>query len=270
MLGKLIKHDFAATWKVEASLDVVLILLGIMTGVMVHFIPNASESVGMSLFMFSFVGVFYMGIIAANVVTIIYLVVRYYRNLYTSEGYLMFTLPVKTDMLVHSKVVTGGVWVFLSYLCTVISIFFAGLGFFTSIDVPREELMEGLREASAVMGFDLSLVTILLVTFLITPVCAVLCMYFCISIGQLWQGHKILGAVLCMIGLYIFNQIVSQAVFIFSGFWQMMGSSGADIDATFGGMYKRMLLILLILTVIQSAIYYVVILFINRRKINLD
>ena len=30
------------------------------------------------------------------------------------------------------------------------------------------------------------------------------------------------------------------------------------------------ILILLILTVIQSAIYYVVILFINRRKINLD
>ena len=73
-----------------------------------------------------------------------------------------------------------------------------------------------------------------------------------------------------MVGLYIINQIISQAVFIFAGFWNMMSYSGSEIDANFGSIYKRMMLILLALTVIQSAVYYVVILIINRRKINLD
>ncbi len=77
MLRKLIKHDFIATWKVPVSLDAALIVLGILTAVVISTIPHTTESLGMSIFMFSFVGLYYIGIIAANVVTIIYLVLRY-------------------------------------------------------------------------------------------------------------------------------------------------------------------------------------------------
>ena len=271
MLGKLIKHDLRATWKVAVSLDAVQIVLGIMTAIMIYFVPHVGESFGMGLFMFSFIGVFYIGIIAANIITLIFLVIRYYRNLYTSEGYLTFTLPVKTDMIIHSKVITGSIWMFLSYVCTIIAILTVGLGFISNLDVPRDEIGAAFSEIYTVMGFaDPGFAAVLVFLILLTPVAGVLCMYFCISIGQLWSGHKVLGSVLCVVGLYIINQIVSQVIFMISGFWNMMSSSGADIDATFGLMYKNTMLILGIVTLIQAVIYYVVCIFIARKKINLD
>ncbi len=271
MLGKLIKHDLIATWKVTVALDSLLIILGILTAVVVRTIPHLNDSFGMGLFMFSSVGLFYIGVIAANIVTLIYLVIRYYRNLYTSEGYLTFTLPVKTDMIIHSKVITGGIWMFLCYLCTFISIFIAGTGFIATVDVSREEIRRAFGEMIDIMGFgDPAFVAVLIFTLLITPFAAVLCMYFSVSVGQLWQSHKILGAVLCVIGLYVVNQIVSQVAFFGSGFWQLMSSSGSDIDASFARIYRNMLMILTVITAIEGAIYYAVCIIISKTKLNLD
>ncbi|MCR4850138.1 MAG: hypothetical protein K5870_02665 [Lachnospiraceae bacterium] len=271
MLGKLIKHDFIATWKVPVALDAVLIVLGILTAIVIQTVPHVEDSLGMSLFMFSFVGLFYVGIIAANVVTIIYLVIRYYRNLYTSEGYLTFTLPVKTDMIIHSKVITGSVWLFLSYLSTFISIVIAGIGFFKTTDVSVEEIKAGFMEMYNILGFaETGFTAIMVITMLITPIAGILYMYFSVSLGQLWQNHKVLGSVLCIIGLYILNQLLSQFAFLGSGFFQLMGAPGVDIDTSFGRIYRNMMLIICILTLAQSAVYYVLTLFINRKKINLD
>ena len=271
MLGKLLKHDFIATWKVPTALDAVLIVLGILTAVMIQVVPHVEDSFGMSMFMFSFVGLYYIGIIAANIVTIIYLVIRYYRNLYTSEGYLTFTLPVKTDMIIHSKVITGSVWLFLSYLSTFISLLIAGAGFVKAVNISPEELRSGFREIYNVMGFaESGFTAIMIFTILITPIAGVLCMYFSVSVGQLWQSHKILGAVLTLIALYIINQFLSQVAFFGSGFWRLMRMTGSNIDASFGLMYRNMMLIMSILTLIQGIVYYVVCLIINRKKINLD
>ncbi len=271
MLGKLLKHDFIATWKVPVALDAVLIALGVFTAAMLSTIRHVGESFGMSMFMFSVIGLFYIGIIAANIITLIYLVIRYYRNLYTSEGYLTFTLPVNTDMIVHSKVITGALWLFLSYLCTFISLLIAGAGFIKMSNVSLEEVCAAFGEAYNVLGFaESGFSAILLITILITPFAGILCMYFCVSVGQLWQNHKILGSVLCVVALHILNQILSQVAFFGSGFWQIMGAPGADIDASFGHIYRNMMLILSIITVIQAAVYYAVCLIINRKKINLD
>ena len=271
MLGKLIKHDLKATWKVAVSLDAVLLLLGILTALMIQALPHVGESFGMGLFMFSFMGLFYIGIIAANLITLIYLVVRYYRNLYTSEGYLTFTLPVKSDNIFHSKVITGALWMFLSYLFTFIALAIMGFGFMKAVDISWDRAMQGLSEVFTFMGMnDPKFCAIMLITILITPVAGVVSMYFCISIGQLWQEHKVLGAVLCVVGLYVINQIVTQAVFLGSGFWSMMTMSGEDIDASFGLMYSNMFTTLCIVTVIETAIYYAFCLIINRKKVNLD
>lgn len=271
MLGKLLKHDLIATWKVPVALDAVLIALGIFAAATLGTIKHASESFGMSVFMFSVIGVFYIGIIAANIITMVYLVIRYYRNLYTSEGYLTFTLPVKTDMIVNSKVITGALWLFISYICTFISLFIAGAGFIKMAGVSMEEMREVLREAYNVLGFAQDgFMAILIFTILFTPIAGILYLYFCVSVGQLWQNHKILGSALCVAALYIINQIMSQVALFGSGFWQIMGAPGADIDASFGHIYRNMMLILNLITVIEAAIFYVVTLIINRKKINLD
>ena len=271
MLGKLLKHDFIATWKVMVAIDAVLVILGIATSVLIQAVPHVEESVGMSLFMFSFIGLFYVGLIAANVVTIIYLTIRYYRNLYTSEGYLTFTLPVKTDLVIHSKVITGTVWMFLTYFCTAIALLLAGGGFLRTVQVSGEDVREAINEVVSFMGFsDPGFIAVITLAVLVTPIATVLSIYFCVSVGQLWQNHKILGAVLCFIGLYFVNQIFSQFAFFGSGFWRLMMSSGEDIDMSFGHVYRNMMLIITIITMIQSVIYYISCIMISRKKLNLD
>ncbi len=271
MLGKLLKHELIATWKVPAALDALLLILGIVTAVVIRTIPHLDDSLGMNIFMFSFIGLFYIGIIAANIIVLVYLVIRYYRNLYTSEGYLTFTLPVKTDMIIHSKVITGSLWVFLSYVCTFIALITAGAGFLRTMEVAGEDVGKAVREICSFFGFtDPGFAVLILFMILITPVAGVLCLYFSVSVGQLWQSHKVLGAVLCIIGLYIVNQVLSQIAFFGSGFWQLMAASAVDIDASFGLIYKNMLLILTVMTLIESIIYYAVCLIIARKKVNLD
>ncbi len=271
MLGKLLKHDFIATWKVTVAIDAIVVLLGILTALAIKTMPHLEDSLGMSLFVFSFIGLFYVGIIAANIVTIIYLVMRYYKNLYTSEGYLTFTLPVKTDMIIHSKVITGSVWMFLCYFATCLSLIIAGSSFISSMEVTGEEIRRGLEEIAEFMGFaESGTVAVIILTVIIMPIAGVLSMYFCVSIGQLWQNHKVLGTVLCVIGLYVVNQIFSQAAFIGSGFMRVMSASAVDIDATFGLIYRNILLITSILTLIEAVVYYVVCILVARKKINLD
>ena len=49
MLGKLVKHDFIATWKLPAALDVLVIALGIMTGLLIQLIPHVEGSMGIGI-----------------------------------------------------------------------------------------------------------------------------------------------------------------------------------------------------------------------------
>lgn len=270
MLGKLLKHDFIATWKVPVILDAALIVLGIMTAGLTQTIPHLEGSFSMTLFTFSYLGFYYIGIIATNVVTLIFLVIRYYRNLYTSEGYLTFTLPVHTDLIVLSKVITGTVWLALCYFSTFVSVTIAGASFLKAAGADFSAVLEGITDVFQVFGFGQPGFTpILLLLILLTPIAAILSMYFSVSIGQLWQNHKVLGTVLCIIALYIANQFVTQFAMLGSGFWQMIGS-GADADDWFARIYRNMLLIICITTMAQSVVYFLVCLVINRKKVNLN
>ena len=167
--------------------------------------------------------------------------------------------------------ITGSVWMLLCYLFTFISLVIAGAGFVAATDISRADLLNAMREGFSILGFgDPGFTAIMVFVILLTPFAGIVSMYFCISVGQLWQNHKILGAVLCCIGLYILNQIVTQVVFFASGFWSLMSGSGADIDATFGTLYKNMMLNISIVTFVEAVIFYIVCIFITRSKINLD
>ncbi|MCR4738812.1 MAG: hypothetical protein K5886_00965 [Lachnospiraceae bacterium] len=271
MLGKLIKYDLNATWKIMVVLDAVIIFLGILTGTVLHAVPSVEDSIGLGLMMFSFIGLFYIGIIAASVITIIFLVMRFYRNLYTAEGYLTFTLPVKTDLIMHSKVITGAMWMFLSYICIITAFIISGAGLISGAGASADELAAALREFYSVLGFpDPGFAAVLIFTFIVTPFVTVVSMYFCVSVGQLWQNHKIIGTILCIIGLYIVNQIIAQGIMFGSGFWKLLTLEAGDIDAMFGSMYKRILLSMSIMNLIEGIIFYVVNIIITRKKVNLD
>ncbi len=271
MLSRLLKHEFTATWKVPVALDMLLIVLGIMGAITLGNLPSADDSVGLSIMMFLLTAVYYVGIIAANIVTMVYLVMRYYKNLYTSQGYLTFTLPVRTDQIITAKAISGSFWMLGCFVCTILSVVIASLGIISQINIPAQDFQEIFSELAKTTGFfSPSFMLTTIFTIIVSAVAGVLSLYFCVTVGQLWAKHKILGAVLCYVAVYLFNQTVSTVTLFASGFFGVAERTGAEIDATFAGVYNHMLLTLGIIVLIEAIIYYVTCLMITRKKVNLD
>ncbi len=98
MLGKLIKLDLWFGWKKFVSIAAVMVAAGI-------FMPILWDVSGLGSLILLYLGVLIIGIMC------VYICVQYFRsNLFGSEGYLMFTLPVSTTQLITSKLITTVFW----------------------------------------------------------------------------------------------------------------------------------------------------------------
>lgn len=104
MLIKCIKHDLLATYREFSGLYLALILLAIVS-------PFLLRSNIQFLIFIVFLGIFGV-VIATLVVTFMTIIRLYSRRLFSDEGYLTLTLPVKTIDTVLSKVATGTIWSF--------------------------------------------------------------------------------------------------------------------------------------------------------------
>lgn len=56
----------------------------------------------------------YAAIIAYSVIAFVMIIARFYSNLFTDEGYLTFTLPVKTGTIYDAKLLAGGLWMVIT------------------------------------------------------------------------------------------------------------------------------------------------------------
>ena len=148
MLGKLISHEWKDTWKLMTILNGAVIVLSVL-GMFFAATGNLTDifnredvtSVWVFVMYISFIMVYILGIIALSVGTTLYFYVRFYRNLYTDQGYLMHTLPVTEHELILSKAIVAFIWKAVSVLVVglgigAIVLTFAG----TAEDIFREIL----------------------------------------------------------------------------------------------------------------------------------
>lgn len=106
MLEKLIKYEYKATARIFIPIYIALLLVAVINRV--FRIGNIDVAWGISTL--ALVGLF----IALGVLTIIVIVQRFNKNLLGDEGYLMFTLPVKSEQLIVSKLIISIVWTIIS------------------------------------------------------------------------------------------------------------------------------------------------------------
>ena len=128
MLIKCIKHDLLATYREFTGLYLALILLAI-------FSPFLLRSNIQFLIFIVFLGIF--GVVVATLVVTFMTIIRLYsRRLFSDEGYLTLTLPVKTIDTVLSKVATGTIWSFATVsVFLVTGLLFVSIYFFLAAGV---------------------------------------------------------------------------------------------------------------------------------------
>ena len=196
MLGKLMKYEFRATAIYFLPIYVVLVLVSGLRYVVSLISQRFSN--GFSAFSgFSLSAIYLLLALGLAITTFIVIIIRFYKNLLGTEGYLMFTLPVSVEQNILAKLIPSVVWFFGSCVLGMLTIAPAmGLRFndnpftmFTGIrlgDVPQI-LLAVLMVIGSLAG-----------TFLFY--------YLCMCIGQMFNSHRFLVSA----GAYIVIQTVLQ------------------------------------------------------------
>ena len=149
MLKKMLKHDMRAMWRTAMPL---LLVSGIVSAVccgMLYFTLNFSESSDESLIgILTLVGSFYvMGLIAVIVLpTIIsvFVLVRYYKSLFTDEGYLTMVLPMSSTTLINEKILFTLIWWVITCGAIVVGV---GVSAVLPITLYSKEILTGIIES---------------------------------------------------------------------------------------------------------------------------
>ena len=210
MVKKLFKHEILSYARIMPIVYVILITIAFASRIIQIFESDTTVYNIISTFSFITYGI---SIVAAIVFNFIFVIVRFYKNMFSGEGYLTFTLPVTSAQHIVVKALTA----MLSEVCLWLAI---ALSFcvITFGDVFVELVKLGVyisNSALSAMGMH-AIMFALEIIFLIavTSLTNILLYYTFISIGQLFKKNRILASVGAYFVYYIITQIISTVVSI--------------------------------------------------------
>ena len=157
MLRKLLKHDMRSMWHSAMPMITVSGILSVICCGILYFsmsyLDGGAETDFLAVAML--VGIFYftgiMAIIALQSVITVITIVRYYKSIFTDEGYLTMVLPVENKTLIHEKILFTLVWFAISGVVTILEIMVA---VFLPIILYEPALLDGLLEfVNMIKGF---------------------------------------------------------------------------------------------------------------------
>lgn len=211
MLRKLLKHEWRGCWKVPMVLLGILWVTAVLAGLTFRSPMWSSEMEGLDVLLVMVIMMFYFMIIAVSVGITLYMAVRFYKSMFTDEGYLTHTLPVTTHQLLLSKLLPMAAWSFLATVGIIVSLLiFGGMGFFflsenlQSMMVSADRIWGQIKEVlgSSLIGFTASIAVMTLVGVFSGSMMII----GSVSLGQMVTKHKILGS----IGAYFaMNTVIS-------------------------------------------------------------
>lgn len=202
MLRRLLKYEIKSTARIYLPLYLLLFLMAVINRI---FISINSENLGipMVISMTAYVSI----IVAISVITLVVTIQRFYKNLLTDEGYLMFTLPVSVDANILSKLLVATLWNITSALVSVFSILVLALD--------RESITEFFKawgqfwELITTMDSPVFIVIFQSVVFiLLSIVVAILNIYVAVAIGHLVQKHRVAGSLGAFFVIGLAEQII--------------------------------------------------------------
>lgn len=281
MLRKLIKYDKKALRKISVSMFLVALIAGVLSGLCTRFAERVEEYLVLDL-LFSLVNLISLFALAASMlVVIVFVALRFYRNFYTDEGYLTFTLPVRRTQLMFSKAfvgffaivkqliaIIGGVAIILALVWDKATDETATTSFAEIIVVAIRELwktdakmfviyaVEGLLVILAYLLFDLMLV------------------YLCISLASVIVKKARIAVAIAI--FYFANSfviggielaVILLSVAAYEGFYILI--DGLPMPEQ-NALFVLFILALIIFLLIEAFICYMINLAVTERKLNLE
>ena len=239
MLKKLFKHDFRALSRTLFPLQIGILGGGLVATLLSALSIRLSDASWAStsgsnllkglLMAVSVTSAVLIGvaIMASLIVTLIFICYHFYRSFLSDEGYLTFTLPVKTSDLIWSKLFSGMLWMLINCVVVMIALLIYSVFGTTTNTLVNTEVLQAFRmfftdllpQAAQYVSVPLMIIECVVIGIL-GLAAQLLQIYFAIIVGgQVAKKHRILAA----IGMYL---LINMGVGIVSSVFMSLVTFG--------------------------------------------
>ncbi len=210
MVKKLYKHEIQAYLRVWIPMQIVLCGIALLGRLVQLF---ETESAVYNIINASSVIAYVLAAVVAIGLVFVFSVVRFYKNLFTAEGYLSFTLPVTPTQHILTKLFTAMLFYIATILTVLLSVCIITMGdVLCEVGKAVAYLWRVFaEEVGAHMGFYIAELAVLFVVLLMTTL---LLYYGCMSVGQLSSKNRVLMAVVAYFVYYLITQVLGTVVIV--------------------------------------------------------
>lgn len=273
MVRKLFKHELLFYWRLMLPTQLALLgvaLLGRFTQLF------ESDTVVYDIVSTSTIIIFVLAALASLLLTTIFCIIRFYKNLFTGEGYLTFTLPVSPAQHLMVKLLAAALmeWIALLGVCVSVCVITD-----TQMLIEIGRALSFLYgELGKALGADRVHLVIYFVELgflsFISTFYQLLVYYLCIALGQLFRKNRVLAAVGMYFAYFLITQLISTIassiltsyVFNFSSLMDLIYFVGRHPYAAIHILFGVFIVIYIGLTIL----FFFLTRWIIRRKLNLE
>ncbi|MEZ7624964.1 hypothetical protein O3633_08350 [Streptococcus sp. 27098_8_22] len=243
MFWNLVRYEFKNVNKWYLALYGAVLALSALIGVQASSLKSI-DTPDQQMIMLVFLALVFGGlIITLSISTLILIIRRFKGSVYDRQGYLTLTLPVSEHQIILSKLLGALIWSLASSLVFILSIYIilvlTGANF---LDIFSLEYL---------FKFYMDSFWLSVISYILSTISGILCIYLAISIGQLFNEYRTALAVLAY--------IVIQTILGFVGL-----NFRIDID------YNWMISFEIVKDLILSAAFYLGTYYILKNKVNLQ
>lgn len=256
MLGKLMKYEWKATMRSFLPIYGAILIVALIGRIMLAVqYDNIAAVLGMVLVPL---------LIALAVISILICVQRFKNTLFDREGYLTFTLPVRTESIIAAKLIVSLLWLILSMIVACL----AGFIILISPQLVEQPVLEELQALGEMLLRAmpvLSSMLLLIICYYLAFVCTV---YAALSIAQLPKLIRHYTAV----ALIVFLLLTIVFDRLFDWCWTLFGYTGtvAISQISAANAATPVFLIASAMGLVQAAIMFLVTNYIIKNRLNLE
>ncbi len=276
MLKKLLKYEWKDTCRLLLPINAAIIVLTVLGCAMLS--TSIFDSEASLFFAIPLLLLYVLSIVAFSSVTIIYIYVRFYKNLYTAEGYLMHTLPVTPMQLFHSKLIVGFSWFCLNSLLSTLS--FMALGFAAGFHLEAANInydafnmnFNPFVSFADIFGYPLPIFLLWTLALLVlSAFSSILMGYVSILLGQQMERNKLAASIAIYFGIYMVIQIISSVAMMVPEIITLANTTEEEFTTNFlSETFRVAFPVVNLIYLVLSVAFYMICRALANRRPNLD
>ncbi len=275
MMKKLLKYDLKSLSRVFLPVWILVPVMAIFLGMGLNEAVKDSGTYIAYDFNILLVlsGIVFVAVMMAMLVmTILFVIQRFWNGLLKDEGYLMFTLPVTTRELIISKAIAAEIVSVISIVAGIAALVILSGMSLSPVDVLSVRFWFLWQNNTLLTNAQIAVtVTLSILGVMCGLLQTIYKVYAAMALGQFMEAHRVMGSVIAYIGISIVNSSVMAAVA--DAFNMVMKMLGIQWDLVYMTGFRGQIISLAIMSVVSLiwvVVYHIVTEYVLEKKLNLE